>query len=440
MLKPFGPRISGAVFALITVFSLPGQAQQSVLATDGAFATENAILDTSILFSIGAREARQELRGAFGWPTYQEGLVEGVYFRFDPDGYARFAPTPRLDTDVFEVICRPRTHVCLGRKDALLVTLNARGQVELQVENLGASDTFAVADGINELPLPASILQQLDSRMEILLSSGGELVVRRADEEVERISLKGFAAVTTYLRWVAAQQDYQVLPRGWPVPNSGRVAQTPGLTQIQRWQSATLQPGNRNIAIPRSTAFDPTVNVRQASAGHVSEVKDELKSLRNLLEKREQIDPPHKQTAYDTELAQLHVMIENLARQVQALQPTHGETAGQPQAQPDKRIRPVGSDSQPGTSFAERLDYLMTEIGLEPEVALMLLQQGTVSDTTENDPTDFVQTLVRDIRAELPEIAAKPAAKPAVSAQEYQVLTEYFRSVLAEGGLRPAGD
>ena len=83
------------------------QQQPASPAPEDSFASENAVLDTSILFAIGAREARQELRGAFGWPTFQEGLVEGVYFRFDPDGYARFAPTPRLDTDVFEVICRP---------------------------------------------------------------------------------------------------------------------------------------------------------------------------------------------------------------------------------------------------------------------------------------------------------------------------------------------
>ena len=80
-----------------------------------AFTPDNAILNTAVPFAVGAREAQQSLRTAFGWPTFQEGLVKGVYFRFDPDGYARFSPSPRLDTDVFEVICRPRTYTCMAR-------------------------------------------------------------------------------------------------------------------------------------------------------------------------------------------------------------------------------------------------------------------------------------------------------------------------------------
>ena len=67
--------------------SFPVSAQKVTADDSDSFTPENAILDTSILFAIGAREARQELRGSFGWPTFQEGLVEGVYFRFDPDGY-----------------------------------------------------------------------------------------------------------------------------------------------------------------------------------------------------------------------------------------------------------------------------------------------------------------------------------------------------------------
>ncbi len=131
----------------------------------GAFTSENAILDTSILFAIGAREARQELRGSFGWPTFQEGLVEGVYFRFDPDGYARFSPNPRLDTDVFEVICRPRTYSCMGRKGTLSFMLNSRGQFQLKLDAAHEGDQFFVVEGISELEVPARILQPLDDRL-----------------------------------------------------------------------------------------------------------------------------------------------------------------------------------------------------------------------------------------------------------------------------------
>ena len=195
------------------------------------FTSENAILDTSILFAIGAREALQELRGSFGWPTFQEGLVEGVYFRFDPDGYARFAPTPRLDSDVFEVICRPRTFSCMGRKGLLSFMLNDRGLLQLTLENAVEGDRFFVVEGITELEVPARIVQPLDGQLEVLLGSSDELIIRRGQNEVDRVSLAGFNAVAAYLRWIKARQDYTVLPRGWPVPNSLASSQTTNLTQ-----------------------------------------------------------------------------------------------------------------------------------------------------------------------------------------------------------------
>jgi hypothetical protein len=80
------------------------------------FDAANAVINTDQLFAIGAREGSQAIRGSFGWPTFQKGLVDRVYFRFDPDGYARFAATPRLDTDVFEVHCKPRTKQCTALK------------------------------------------------------------------------------------------------------------------------------------------------------------------------------------------------------------------------------------------------------------------------------------------------------------------------------------
>ncbi|WP_412555363.1 hypothetical protein [Shimia sp. MIT1388] len=215
---------------------------QPVIAADRsaeAFASENAILDTAIPFAIGAREARQALRGAFGWPSFQEGLVEGVYFRFDPDGYARFAPTPRLDVDVFEVICRPRTYACAARKDGLEVFLTDRGQLQMRLENALAGDMFFVSEGVSEIQVPERILQPLDVQLELLLGAGGELSTRRGGTEVARVSLKGFSAVTAYLRWIAARQDYAVLPRGWPVPNAETSG---GMTKPAAWNSPMPQP------------------------------------------------------------------------------------------------------------------------------------------------------------------------------------------------------
>jgi len=433
MFRKTGSRVLFAAMALVSFVATPGQAQQTEAVNDGAFATENAILDTSILFAIGAREARQELRGAFGWPTYQEGLVEGVYFRFDPDGYARFAPTPRLDTDVFEVICRPRTHVCLARKDGLLVSLNTRAQVELQVENIGASDTFAVAEGITELPLPAAALQQLETPVEILLASGAELVVRRADQEVERISLKGFSAVTAYLRWVAARQDYLVLPQGWPVPNSGTVAQTPGLIQTTRWQSPMPQPSYLSESSTPPAAL--IQDAQSLNADESTDVTSELKSLRSILERREVADQAQLPgSVHGQDIWRLQQMVEQLSEEVQALQNAGRESAQMP-AFPDTRDGKSES-SMPGISFADRLDYLMTEIGLEPDVALLLLQQGEAALPPAEEQTDPVEELLSELRENLPHLPDVTAAQEAMPAQDYQLLTEYFRSVFNDG-LKP---
>lgn len=165
--------------------------------------------------------------------------MEGVYFRFDPDGYARFAPTPRLDVDVFEVICRPRTYACAARKDGLEVFLTDRGQLQMRLENALAGDMFFVSEGVSEIQVPERILQPLDVQLELLLGAGGELSTRRGGTEVSRVSLKGFSAVTAYLRWIAARQDYAVLPRGWPVPNAETSG---GMTKPAAWNSPMPQP------------------------------------------------------------------------------------------------------------------------------------------------------------------------------------------------------
>ncbi|MEL6736399.1 MAG: hypothetical protein AAFO98_11080, partial [Pseudomonadota bacterium] len=199
-------------------------AARAQTATTEEFAPDDAIMDTSIAFVTGAQEARQDLRGSFGWATYQEGLVEGVYFRFDPDGYARFAPSPRLDTDVFEVLCRPGTTSCVARKGPLSVFLNAQNQLQLRLQDFRSGDRIFVAEGLTEIELPAQVMMPLENRLVSLLSVGGEFITRRGDVEASRISLTGFGPVTTYLKWVVAGQDVAVLPRGWPVPTASLAA------------------------------------------------------------------------------------------------------------------------------------------------------------------------------------------------------------------------
>lgn len=190
---------------------------------DTVFDPANAILDTKILFATGAHEGQQSLRASFGWPTFQEGLVTGVYYRFDPDGYARFATSPRLDTDVFEVMCRARTHTCAARRGPLAFRLTDNGQVHMLVDGLIAGTQLSASDGVNTVQLPDSVLQPLSPTLENALAAARELIISHDQQATQTVRLEGLPAVLAYLRWVAAGQDYSVLPSNWPIPADGRV-------------------------------------------------------------------------------------------------------------------------------------------------------------------------------------------------------------------------
>lgn len=210
-----------------------------------------AILDTSIPFAIGAREGEQTIRGSFGWPTFQEGFVEGVYFRFDPDGYARFSSSPRLDEDVFEVRCQNASTSCVAKKDGLEIGLTAQGRPKIRISGITLADRFFISDRKSELPIPNTILGPIDQRLETLLSSGGELIIRRELEKLQSLSLSGFSATVTYLRWVAQNQASFVFPRGWPAPSQQTGPENNGLTLPNIWNNAgsqnQLTPVYRNV-------------------------------------------------------------------------------------------------------------------------------------------------------------------------------------------------
>lgn len=464
-----------------------GQLQQA------PFASENAIIDTSIPFAIGAREAQQSLRGSFGWPTFQEGLVEGVYFRFDPDGYARFAPTPRLDTDVFEVICRPRTYSCMGRKGPLSIILNSRGQIELKIDDILSGDRFFVSEGVSEIEVPERILQPLDTQLELLLSSGGDLIVRRGENEKDRISLTGFMPVTAYLRWVTARQDYTILPRGWPVPNA--VNAESGLTQSASWQSPMPQP--QNFAANQATGTTnlsqqptPTLQVQpilvpaatNTSENEVAEVKSELKILRELLMEKSQnegrgqdsvqMHEPQQTGSIATlmpdsmgksDINDQIAALQKAANQIQAdiqrlTQPTVDQsqhTLSTIQLNPQVQPRNLAAEEQrslsledPTLVLAQRMQYLTQELGLDSQTALTLLQIGQKNapntednsnqtspmqiETTQN-PAKTHEELVAQILKELEsDFAPRPTADATPSApnsDEFQLLSRYFKSV-----------
>lgn len=413
----------------------PVQTQQLANEDADSFTSENAILDTSILFAIGAREARQELRGSFGWPTFQEGLVEGVYFRFDPDGYARFSPSPRLDADVFEIICRPRTYSCMGRKNGLAVALTSRGTLQLRLENVVESDQFFVADGISELPLPQNILQPLDPRLELLLSSGGELVVKRREAEAERVSLVGFSTVAAYLRWISARQDYVVLPRGWPVPNSNATAAGIGLTQAANWQSPMPQP-----LIPQAVP-DVAGGASQNQISEIAETSKEafalLKEMAEPMPMRYETPVPLGGTMDQSLLLSLKASIDLLLGQLEQ----HGNCTPTSHAIPKTQDalammeNPEGQSNNANeesmktdVSLSERLQFLIEEIGLPADLALIVAQQDQATeDSVQDGSEDVVSDILEELKSQLEIEGSKPETSD--SKVEYQLLSEYFKSV-----------
>ncbi len=460
-----------AVLAAALMMASPAVPQSvgsdATIEPQDSFASENAILDTSVLFAIGATEARQSLRGAFGWPTFQEGLVSGVYFRFDPDGYARFSPSPRLDTDVFEVICRPRTYSCMGRKPGLSVLRTTRGEIQLQFDEVLEGDAFFVSEGISEIQLPNRILQPLSFQLETLLSSGGELVVRRGGNEISRVSLQGFTAVATYLRWVAAGQDYTVMPAGWPVPQQLETGAQAPVTRPTSWNSPMPQPPVADRSVGAAAEIAPV-------AEEVAQVRGELSVLRDLLLSRDATaTAPQPSPSIASELEELQQLAAQLRNELDAssasptapmaVDPVMDMGMGMDMRAAEPVPNPMMATKTPVTNAAvprmmeqdgaqqaaARLEYLMREIGLDLNTALAVLQMtptGTDETTkpgmqpVHSAPTvfaqqedDIVSQILLELEADLAEAEqAEPAAAPEpvlLPPDEFKLLSDYFQSV-----------
>lgn len=237
----------------ILMFSLVVQNNAAAQSTDiENNESSTAILDTAIPFAIGAREGEQTIRSSFGWPTFQEGFVEGVYFRFDPDGYARFSTSPRLDEEVFEVICQYASTVCVAHKSGMEIGLNRQGNVNFKISGITPDDKFFISDRKSELPLPNSILGPIDKRFEALLSSGGDLIIRRQLETLQEIPLSGFLATVTYLRWVAQNQASFVFPIGWPVPSQQTRHEKNTASVSELWDDSNRLP-QTNLIRPKGS-------------------------------------------------------------------------------------------------------------------------------------------------------------------------------------------
>jgi hypothetical protein len=169
------------------------------LAADRAAAQE-AILDTARPFVAGAREEEQFLRGPIGWPTYQAGTANGLFYRFDPDGYARFGSTERLDEGFWDVSCTPRPIDCIARRGSVAVGVDAARRPTLALDNFAPEARFRLGEEegpgrtLAELSAPAGISQLLETS-ELVPAEGGETV-----------PLDGLATVVAYMQWVEAGQ------------------------------------------------------------------------------------------------------------------------------------------------------------------------------------------------------------------------------------------
>ncbi len=471
---------------------IPSATAQTPTTTAGEvqeFTSENAILDTAIPFAIGSNEARQSLRGAFGWPTFQEGLVAGVYFRVDPDGYARFSPSPRLDTDVFEVVCRPRTYTCMGRKPGMTLIRNGRGELQLQLEDVLEGDTFFVSEGISEIQLPPRILQPLNMQLETLLSSGGDLIVRRGSNEVSRISITGLPAVATYLRWVAARQDYTVMPGDWPVPKQIDATSAAQVINPLSWESPMPQP-----QVPVAQAAPPSGSAEVSE--EVARVRGELSVLRELLLAREtntatadalgtatpQIGSETE--ALSTEIEELRTLADSLRNALDgtaepsmgsgvpvtnntpvvlgaSTEPTPADVMQTPGYQqpmwPSQDMQQPAHAQAPAVQAAQRLEYLMSEIGLDLQTALAVLQMTPGNTTVDMgiDPTmetgisasdamhagtrykgDVVSQILDELETDFAQTSPTPATTAPVAEKveipnaEFQLLSDFFESIV----------
>lgn len=444
--------------ACLTTFAFAnvalGEAHETSNADD-VFLPENAILDTSILFAIGAREAQQELRGSYGWDTFQEGLVEGVYFRFDPDGYARFSPNARLDADLFEVLCRPRTLNCVARKGPLNLTINAQGMLQMSIEGVAAGDQFFISDLINEIELPDRILQPLDARFENVLAVGGDLIIRRGQNETHRISLIGFSAVTSYLRWILAEQDYLALPRNWPVPN-GSTTEPTTLTAPDAW---------RNVAVGASTAQVQASDAALIEAS--TPVSEEIASLKALVE---QISMNHatepaadvvvstaakpevggSQHAVEYELGKAIARIEALERELERLSsmtqsnPMDSQLAAQMVANTEIEQSELQDSQEPHLiELASQIQNLTDEFGIDPSVAALLLRQkNEANGSTQSWTSEDLNLLISASSPSSPAIGTGTILEMDTAldqgsenetkgqpTEEFMLLTDYFRSV-----------
>ncbi len=143
--------------------------------------------------------------------------------------------------------------------------------------------------------MPNSILGPVDQGLEALLSTGGDLIIRRELETLQTHSLSGFSATVTYLRWVAQNQASFIFPRGWPAPSQQTGQHNNGLTLSETWANAgsSIQPAqnipkqlsrqiNGRLNRTYNTQYVPNRNVQFAPRQSRAEGESEYETSANI--------------------------------------------------------------------------------------------------------------------------------------------------------------
>lgn len=164
-----------------------------------AVAAAGTLLDTSRPFAPGAVEQETQLRHPPGWSTFQEGSAGGLHYRFDPDGYARFATDPRSGPDGWEVACTDWPQVtCVARRGAAQLRLEPGGRRRLEVVGALPGETFEREDGAGTEGAAWSAAE-----LPPTLLSARALVSTRTGE---RLPIGGAEIVAAYMAWVQSGQ------------------------------------------------------------------------------------------------------------------------------------------------------------------------------------------------------------------------------------------
>lgn len=223
------------------------------------FSPQNQLVDTSILFAAGAREGEQTLRGALGWPTFQEGRVFGINYRFDPDGYARFGPTPTLDTDFFEVLCNPENRLCTATKEPIQLWMADENTPRFSIRGIAGNTRIFASDGTSKIELPHELLAELSPSVQEALVSASELILETEGDPPQKISMSGFIPALVYIQWIAKRQDPSVFPTGWPLPEIEADTQRAALRLDPLTQAPKTEAPTSPLALAEDAATGPSL-------------------------------------------------------------------------------------------------------------------------------------------------------------------------------------